>query len=111
MLPSRPKILHLSPMMTVSELKHQIQQLIGCDMEIYVQHRPAPPYLTLQEIGFHLPAYANEVLQLAIDETWRIRELEAWFEQHCQLQVELGKSTLASFRNKQIRIYQLRHAR
>ncbi|MBX6379094.1 MAG: hypothetical protein IRZ01_00230 [Thermoflavifilum aggregans] len=105
------KIIRLSPDMTVSALKEQMQQLLGCDTEVYYRHEPAPPDFTLQQIGFHLPADSPPVLQMPIDETWRIRDLEMWFEQECQLQVELALRLPFPFKNKYIRLYQLRGTR
>lgn len=80
-------------------------------MEVYYQHEPAPLGYTLQQIGFCLPVNETEVLQMPIDETWRIRDLEMWFEQECQLQVELSVRLPFSFKNKYIRLYQLRETR
>ncbi|MCL6524333.1 MAG: hypothetical protein K6T34_06690 [Thermoflavifilum sp.] len=102
-------MIKLSADMRVAELKMQLQQLTGCQVEIYHHYQPAAPDAPLHVLGFQMPEGSGKIFHLFIDGTWRVRDLETWFASECHLLVDIQLSYPFPSSGKHIRLYQLRN--
>lgn len=97
------KVLKLHPQMTVSLLQMQFQQLLSCNIAVYMRNAPASAFDTLAEAGL-----TNEMLiEFPIDETLSLREFEEELEDKFNFTLELCNKDNKPFTNKSMHLFQL----